>query len=538
MRLMLLCISATFAQVGINTTSPSSLLQIASSNQANPANTDGILIPKIDAFPAINPTLTQNGMMVFLTTSVGINLPGFYYWDNNTTAWISVGSQHNWGLNGNQGTNSSINFIGTKDNQSLIIKTNDTERLKIDNTGNIGIGGTNPSYPLEFKSITGDKICLFNTAPLKSYGFGVNASLLQIFSSNIGSSIGFGYGSSTSFTENIRFTGGGRVGIGTSNPLSKIHLFESASGITPNVNSVLTLEKATGNYLNLLSSGESGILFGANGNATNGGIIYNSSQPDAMFFRTNNNQNRMIISAAGDVVIGNGTPDARLQIISSNQATPANTDGILIPKIDAFPAINPTLTQNGMMVFLTTSVGINLPGFYYWDTASSSWLAIGAKSNWNLTGNSGTNPGTNFIGSRDNSDVVFKTNNTEGMRLTTSGNIGIGTASPTAELEVNGFTKMGTTAPAIKTLKLTGTTGATQGNQTNIAHGINSAKILGVTVLVEYVSGSFIPTSYNSSIGFEFDYFITGTNVVVWTKSGNSGFILSKPIRVLLTYEQ
>jgi len=190
------------------------------------------------------------------------------------------------------------------------------------------------------------------------------------------------------------------------------------------------------------------------------------------------------------------------------------------------------------MVFLTTSVGINLPGFYYWDTASSSWLAIGAKSNWNLTGNSGTNPGTNFIGSRDNSDVVFKTNNTEGMRLTTSGNIGIGTASPTAELEVNGFTKMGTTAPAIKTLKLTGTTGATQGNQTNIAHGINSAKILGVTVLVEYVSGSFIPTSYNSSIGFEFDYFITGTNVVVWTKSGNSGFILSKPIRVLLTYEQ
>ena len=66
-----------FSQVGINTTTPNAQLEISSSNQVTPANTDGIIIPKIDAFPITNPTIVQNGMMVFLTTTVGLNLPGF-----------------------------------------------------------------------------------------------------------------------------------------------------------------------------------------------------------------------------------------------------------------------------------------------------------------------------------------------------------------------------------------------------------------------------------------------------------------------------
>ncbi|MBL0013001.1 MAG: hypothetical protein IPP30_04355 [Flavobacterium sp.] len=41
------------------------------------------------------------------------------------------------------------------------------------------------------------------------------------------------------------------------------------------------------------------------------------------------------------------------------------------------------------------------------------------------------------------------------MRIKGTGEVGIGTAAPTAELEVNGFTKLGTTAPAVKMIKLT-----------------------------------------------------------------------------------
>ena len=76
------------AQVGVNTVTPNAMLDIKASNQATPANTDGILIPKIDAFPLINPTLAQKGMLVYLTTLSGSNQPGFYYWNN--PGWIGI----------------------------------------------------------------------------------------------------------------------------------------------------------------------------------------------------------------------------------------------------------------------------------------------------------------------------------------------------------------------------------------------------------------------------------------------------------------
>lgn len=44
------------------------------------------------------------------------------------------------------------------------------------------------------------------------------------------------------------------------------------------------------------------------------------------------------------------------------------------------------------------------------------WAAAGGGG-WALTGNAGTNPATNFIGTTDNNDMVFKTNNTEQARL-------------------------------------------------------------------------------------------------------------------------
>ncbi|KAB1156313.1 DUF1566 domain-containing protein [Flavobacterium luteum] len=96
----------TNAQVGINTTTPNAQLEITSSNQATPNNTDGILIPKIDAFPVTNPTAAQQGMMVYLTTTIGLNPPGFYYWDNTgTPSWKSVGGS-------GSGSSSSGHYIG------------------------------------------------------------------------------------------------------------------------------------------------------------------------------------------------------------------------------------------------------------------------------------------------------------------------------------------------------------------------------------------------------------------------------------------
>jgi hypothetical protein len=59
-----------------------------------------------------------------------------------------------------------------------------------------------------------------------------------------------------------------------------------------------------------------------------------------------------------------------------------------------------------------------------------SWLnpsALVGAAGWALTGNSGTDPAVNFLGTTDNRPLVIRTNNTEQLRVTTSGSVGIGT---------------------------------------------------------------------------------------------------------------
>ena len=92
--LLLLTCFTSYGQVGINTTNPNATLDIQSSNQATPAQNDGILIPKIDNFPIVNPTAVQNGMLVFVTGS-GNSTKGFYYWDNPITTWILISGVSN-----------------------------------------------------------------------------------------------------------------------------------------------------------------------------------------------------------------------------------------------------------------------------------------------------------------------------------------------------------------------------------------------------------------------------------------------------------
>ena len=114
-----------FSQIGINTTNPKSTLDIVASDSNSPSNTDGILIPRVNNFPAINPTSDQNGLLIYLTTTVGNNAPGFYYWDNNSVSWSSVTNTKNvWLINGNTNTNPNNNYIGTKDNTDFIFRRN------------------------------------------------------------------------------------------------------------------------------------------------------------------------------------------------------------------------------------------------------------------------------------------------------------------------------------------------------------------------------------------------------------------------------
>ena len=78
-----------YAQVGIGNVNPNATLDISATNVGTPANTDGILIPRMDEFPAANPTAAQDGMMVFITGN-GTAMRGFYYWNQTGTNWVTV----------------------------------------------------------------------------------------------------------------------------------------------------------------------------------------------------------------------------------------------------------------------------------------------------------------------------------------------------------------------------------------------------------------------------------------------------------------
>jgi hypothetical protein len=54
---------------------------------------------------------------------------------------------------------------------------------------------------------------------------------------------------------------------------------------------------------------------------------------------------------------------------------------------------------------------------------------------WNLAGNSIV--GTEFIGTTNSQPFIIRTNNIERLRITPSGNIGIGTATPAYKIDIN-----------------------------------------------------------------------------------------------------
>jgi hypothetical protein len=83
--------------------------------------------------------------------------------------------------------------------------------------------------------------------------------------------------------------------------------------------------------------------------------------------------------------------------------------------------------------------------FFTGDAASGSFKSVdnggaasAATTYWNLKGNAGASPASNFLGTTDAQDQAFRTSNTERMRILAGGNVGIGSTSPKSTLEVNG----------------------------------------------------------------------------------------------------
>src|SRR5690242_4979780 len=85
----------------------------------------------------------------------------------------------------------------------------------------------------------------------------------------------------------------------------------------------------------------------------------------------------------------------------------------------------------------------------------ASSAGLNAQS-WSLTGNAGTNPAVNFIGTTDNKTLKLRTNNQVRMVVTGNGKFGFGNASPVSKIDILGLTT--SSDPVLKaTVKYTGT---------------------------------------------------------------------------------
>jgi hypothetical protein len=131
-----------------------------------------------------------------------------------------------WELTGNAGTNPNNNFLGTIDNQPLAIKTNNTEHLRVDETGHVGIGTTQPGRLLHLEG--GPELALRlrdKSLPTSAY-WEIQASAFK--------SDHFGivrYEGPAQESKSLIITPNGTVGIGTAtpNPSYALHVHQTGS---------------------------------------------------------------------------------------------------------------------------------------------------------------------------------------------------------------------------------------------------------------------------------------------------------------------
>lgn len=615
------------------------------------SSTKGILIPRTSSatrvtFPSVK------ALLVYDTSSSS-------FWYHDGLAWIELANGNNgWKTSGNTGTNPSINFIGTADNQPLRFRVNNQPAGLLDSSAlgltffGYGAGKNNTgsnNTATGFKSLTSNTTGSFNTASgfrsLDSNttgGFNTAVGALSLITNTAGTG-NTAAGVSALFANTtgnyntaagidaLRYntTGNNNAAAGTQ------ALYSNTTGSNNAAVGVLALYTNTSGSYNT-AMGYNSMLFRRYGD-DNTAIGHNALQRDSVgefnvaigsgalafqygkshivaigdsalyvngYFAAANEgigntavgSKTLFSNTTGSANTGTGYHALRsnstgyYNTASGYQALDSNSTGYYNTAIGSYSLITNSTgfanTATGVSSLYANTTGtynvaagidamrFNSEGDFntaigaaalYTNTTGDNNTMIGVFSGYASTGSSntfiggGSNAFNNTSGSNNvaigassqvgptvsnaiaigvNASVTQSNSMALGGTGANAVKVGIGTAAPQAELEVNGYTMLGSGAPKIQQKKLTGTTAAAQGGTIVISHGLSSAKILSVDVLVEYTGGGFVHHSYALNPGYEFNYFIGATSITIANITANSGNILSKPLRILITYEQ
>ena len=260
--------------------------------------------------------------------------------------------------------------------------------------GNVGIGTSSPSAKLHAVSSSTNTVLFQGTSSknLWSYadsqhagwgtgtggaGVGNYTNLMLFNDTNSYTSI------YTAGSERMRIDSAGNVGIGTSSPDARLRV----SGNTNSLQARFANVDGRGLAISTLSSA------GTNDN----GVIYNAGVfADAQHVWQCGGTERMRIDSSGNVGIGTGSPGAKLHVSD---------------------AANGKILISGTSTSAELELSAPIPKITFTDTSGSA-----ADGEIKVDGNA----------------MQIAMNSTERMRIDSSGNVGIGTSSPTFKLDVAG----------------------------------------------------------------------------------------------------
>lgn len=281
---------------------------------------------------------------------------------NGVASWQSA-SASTWGLTGNSGTTPSSNFLGTTDNQSLVIKTNNTERMRVDSSGDVQVGDyyTSRNNYLTVRTAGGN----FYKAGIGLYHFNDSVGWLME-SDETNASFAIKHRNASTFNKSyLTVLHDGKVGVGTTSPSFP-----------------LELNTGTGEY-GITHTG-AGVELGTYIDSTAGWFGTKTNHP--MYFYTNDGSSQFTLTPSGNAGIGTTTPSYKLEVANGD----ASVYGIRIGRGGG--NLNGNIVMGGLGSTNTgwdnTAIGYEamLP-----NTTGNSNTALGS---WalrnNTTGNNGT----------------------------------------------------------------------------------------------------------------------------------------------------
>jgi hypothetical protein len=488
-------------------------------NASSPRWAGQVYAGSIAAVPFILTTADFERMRIDASGNVGIDTTApkarLHVKSNSSVSWpqIIVEERDSNDFSRVSFANKGVNKYWTLAANSAAVDSNSRFNIYNSNTfdlftllgnGKVGLSNSSPVATLSMNNNIGQKLSIWQGATT-CYGIGLQANTFQIHTAGVNDDIVFGYGSSGALTQSMKIKGTGMVGIGTSNPTSRLHIEGNEMSVPLRIQNNMNTS-----YSGIHFQSSAGALMGQGGYgnpgaATFANTMYYGSVASIPLLFTTGDAERVRVETNGNVGIGTPTPVSRLHVLSDGN----------MPMSIQNPLVN---GYSGM--HLLSNTGSVMGHFGYGNPA------VGVFGDRVYAGSTSAVP------------FVLTANNAERIRIQPSGEVGINTNAPTADLEVNGFTKLGSDAPAIKVKKYTGTTPGSQGAQINFIHGLDAAKILQVSVVIEYSPGNYVSGGYTWTGGYESSVYYTGAAVFVCNRSANSANILSKPFKVLITYEE